>query len=131
MPRYNVQHPTNKNKWRAFSSIVDDYVTEWIDLEDYEKWRQDEYGKDCGSVFNANMMTFEEAEYTILTKKFAEDFDYGMTADEFNDSDYYIYEDELHNALENANKEVKEKYDELSTYQEVLKRIAAEIVEKK
>lgn len=61
MPRYNVQHPKTK-QWRCFSSIVDDYVTNWMDINDYELWRKEQYGVNCGSVEEANIMTFEEAE---------------------------------------------------------------------
>lgn len=61
MPRYNVQHPDTK-QWRCFSSIVDDYVTDWMDIKDYEHWRKEQYGVNCGAVTEANIMTFEEAE---------------------------------------------------------------------
>lgn len=36
MPRFNVQHPVTK-QWRCFSTIVDDYVTDWMDEERYEE----------------------------------------------------------------------------------------------
>lgn len=65
MPRYNVQNPETK-QWRAYSSIVDDYVTDWMDLEEYEKWRQKEYGKDCGSVYEANQMEYKRAEENVI-----------------------------------------------------------------
>ena len=35
MPRYNVQY---KNKWACFSSIIDDFVTCFLDKYEYEKW---------------------------------------------------------------------------------------------
>ena len=61
MPRYNVQHPQTK-KWRCFSTITDSYITDWMSEEEYEKWRRLEYGRYCGSVHEANQMTYEEAE---------------------------------------------------------------------
>ena len=64
MPRYNVQHPETK-QWRCFSSIVDDYVTDWMDEEQYEAWRREEYGRRCGPVREANLMSLEEAEEAI------------------------------------------------------------------
>lgn len=65
MPRFNVQHPETK-KWRCFSSIVDDWVTDWMDEADYEKWRKEEYGGIfLNKLPNANRMSLEEAEAII------------------------------------------------------------------
>lgn len=72
MPRYNVQHPTTK-EWRCFSSVVDDWVTDWMDEERYQKWREAEYGRQAGPVRKANQMTLEEAERIIAEKKQWED----------------------------------------------------------
>ena len=68
MPRYNVQHPETK-EWRCFSAIVDDWVTDWMDEERYEKWRRFSYGANCGSVHDANQMSLEEAEEIIKERK--------------------------------------------------------------
>jgi hypothetical protein len=64
MPRFNVQHPQTK-EWRCFSSIVDDWITDWMSEDEYEKWRREEYGRSCGSVYEANRMTLKEAEDII------------------------------------------------------------------
>lgn len=64
MPRFNVQNPETK-EWRCFSSIVDDWITDWMDENRYEHWRRIEYGVDCGTVYEANQMTLEEAETII------------------------------------------------------------------
>lgn len=40
MPRYNVEH---NNKWACFSSIVDAFITKFVDKEDYEVWRKEEH----------------------------------------------------------------------------------------
>lgn len=64
MPRYNVQHPETK-QWRCFSSIVDDWITEWMPEDEYEKWRKRQYRGDWCPVREANIMTYEDAEETI------------------------------------------------------------------
>lgn len=68
MPRYNVQHPKT-GEWRCFSSIVDDWVTDWMEEERYEHWRQLEYGRNCGPVREANQMTLQEAQRAIRDRK--------------------------------------------------------------
>lgn len=72
MPRYNVQHPTTK-EWRCFSSIVDNWVTDWMDEEKYQKWRESEYGRQAGPIREANQMSLEEAKRIIAEKKKWED----------------------------------------------------------
>ena len=64
MPRYNVQHPVTK-KWRCFSSIVDNWVTDWMNEDRYQKWREYEYGRQAGSIYESNRMSLEEAEEII------------------------------------------------------------------
>ena len=68
MPRFNVQHPVTK-EWRCFSTIVDDYVTDWMDEERYQRWRQSEYGKQAGEIRDANLMDYEEAEQIIADRE--------------------------------------------------------------
>lgn len=68
MPRYNVQHPVTK-EWSCFSTIVDDYVTDWMDEERYQKWRLEEYGKFAGEIRDANLMDYEEADQRIVDRK--------------------------------------------------------------
>lgn len=63
MARYNVNH---NNKWACFSTIVDDFVTEFMCKEDYEKWRKIEYGlKDYEPAEKCNIMTIDEAVHYI------------------------------------------------------------------
>lgn len=64
MPRYNVQHPET-GKWACFSSVVDDFITDWMPEKKYEKWRRKEYGIHCGTVHNSNRMNYEEAMQII------------------------------------------------------------------
>jgi len=68
MPRYNVQHPVTK-EWRCFSSIVDDWVTDWMGENRYQKWREYEYGRQAGAICEANQMSLEEAEMIIKERK--------------------------------------------------------------
>lgn len=68
MPRFNVQHPVTK-EWRCFSTVVDDYVTDWMDEERYQRWRLEQYGKQAGEIRDANLMDYEEAEQTIADRK--------------------------------------------------------------
>ena len=64
MPRYNVyNHKTDK--WRCFSTIADNFITEWMDVDSYEKWRKEEYGKNYCLLSVANQMSLEEAEEII------------------------------------------------------------------
>ena len=68
MPRFNVQHPVTK-EWRCFSTIVDDYVTDWMDEERYQRWRIEQYGKQAGEIRDANLMDYEDAEQIIANRK--------------------------------------------------------------
>jgi hypothetical protein len=65
MPRYNVQNPETK-EWRCFSSVIDDYITEWMSEKKYENWRKIQYGRNCGPLSETNIMTLEEAEKTRI-----------------------------------------------------------------
>lgn len=67
MPRYNVE--VKKNIWKCFSTIVDDFVTEEMSEEDYQKWRKEQYGVHCGEIRDSNIMSLEEAfELIELTR---------------------------------------------------------------
>ena len=65
MPRFDVQHPVTK-EWRCFSTIINDYVTDWMDEESYQKWRIEEYGKFAGEIRDGNLMDYEEADQRIV-----------------------------------------------------------------
>ena len=59
MPRYNVEY---NGKWACFSSIVDAFVTGFMDKTEYEEWRKKEYGlHDYEPAEKRNMMSMEEA----------------------------------------------------------------------
>ena len=60
MPRYNVHHPKT-NQWACYSTICDDFITEWMDEDKYDIWRKAQYGEHYCSIYEANQMTLEEA----------------------------------------------------------------------
>lgn len=59
MPRYNVEYD---GKWACFSSIVDGFVTEFMNKAEYEEWRKKEYGVNgYEPAEKCNRMSMEEA----------------------------------------------------------------------
>ena len=44
MSHCNIQHPKTK-QWRCWSTIVDDWITDWLDEEDYKEWYIREHGE--------------------------------------------------------------------------------------
>lgn len=42
MSRYNVEVD---GKWACFSSVVNAFVTPFMEKEEYESWRREEYGR--------------------------------------------------------------------------------------
>lgn len=58
MPRYNVEAD---GKWACFSTIVDDFITQFMERKDYEEWRQDQYGRDNIPIEKANQMSLARA----------------------------------------------------------------------
>lgn len=65
MPRYNVQRPSD-GYWACFSSISDNFVTDFMPREQYQLWRERQYGIHCGEIEDANIMPYDEAIGTIL-----------------------------------------------------------------
>lgn len=57
MPRYNVCYD---GKWACYSSIVDDFITPFMALDGYEKWRSKEYGHEKKPL-DQNSMNINEA----------------------------------------------------------------------
>jgi hypothetical protein len=63
MPRYNVNY---HDKWACFSSIVDGFVTKFMDEDRYEAWRIRKYGMhDYRPAEQCNLMTMKEAVSSI------------------------------------------------------------------
>jgi len=58
IPRYNVCH---NNRWACFSSVVDDFITTFVTIDEYEEWRKNEYGRSIHSLEEANKMSINEA----------------------------------------------------------------------
>lgn len=61
MPRYNVENPKTK-KWRCYSSVTNEWLTDWMDKKSYQLWRNKEYGRGCGPLNESNLMSLQEAE---------------------------------------------------------------------
>lgn len=57
MPRYNVCYD---GKWACYSSIVDDFITEFMPIKEYELWRRFEYGNEKKPL-DQNSMNINEA----------------------------------------------------------------------
>lgn len=66
MPRYNVEAD---GKWACFSSVVDAFITPFMPLEEYEKWRKSEYGKPTKPLDQANKITLTEALASLSLNK--------------------------------------------------------------
>lgn len=64
MPRFNVQRPDGM--WAAFSTVVDDYITDWMTEQDFEAWRAKEYGESRCPLKDTNKLSYEVAEEMIL-----------------------------------------------------------------
>lgn len=65
MPRYNVQNP--KGEWACYSSIADDFITDFMPKAEYEEWRKEEYGTaNYRPAEECNVMEYEEAMQTKL-----------------------------------------------------------------
>lgn len=63
MGRYNVKY---KEKWAAFSTITDSFVTEFMNKEKYENWRREEYGRMYYKpIKEQDARTIEDAAYDI------------------------------------------------------------------
>ena len=61
MPRYNVNKP-NTNEWACYSTITEDFVIEFMPRDQYQEWREREYGIHCGTIEEANLMSYGEAK---------------------------------------------------------------------
>ncbi len=62
MGRYNVEY---NGKWAAFSTIGDAFITEFMDKEEYENWRRNEYGRYYVPIEKASIKTMEKASFSI------------------------------------------------------------------
>lgn len=58
MPRFNVEVD---GEWACYSEISAEFITPFMPLADYEKWRDEEYGRQKTPLEEANRMTLKEA----------------------------------------------------------------------
>lgn len=61
MGRCNVEY---KGNYASFSSIVDAFITEFMNKEDYESWRSLEYGKNLRPI-EFNMKSMDDVSFSI------------------------------------------------------------------
>lgn len=73
MPRYNVN--IEGNKWACFSSIVDEFVSDILDKEEYEEWRKKEYGlANYKPAEECNQMSLAECLSTMKLNRTDKEF---------------------------------------------------------
>ena len=77
MPRRNIKHPAKENMWRCWSTIVDDWVSDWLSAEDYKNWLISEAAKreqEDLNVFGIRGSSYsaEECEYDLALKEYCE-----------------------------------------------------------
>lgn len=66
MPRYNVEAD---GKWSCFSSITDSFLCPFMEREEYEKIRENTYGKDNIPLGRANQMSLKRAIFCLSLNK--------------------------------------------------------------
>ncbi len=58
MPRFNVEAD---GKWACFSTISENFITPFMPLEEFEKWRSEQYGLQKEPLETANRMSLARA----------------------------------------------------------------------
>lgn len=62
MPRYNVQ---SDDKWACFSTISESFITPFMSIDEYEQWRDEEYGRSKRPLEYVNKMSLGEAIFML------------------------------------------------------------------
>ena len=62
MPRFNVE---SDGKWACFSSVPDEFITPFMTREEYEKWREEQYGAENIPIEQANQKTLADALFRL------------------------------------------------------------------
>ena len=74
MGHLNVQHPKTK-MWRCFSTIVDDWLCDWMSEDDYKEWlindtiesMREEFAR--SGIKSSNFYTYNELVFTAACTK--------------------------------------------------------------
>ena len=66
MPRYNVE---SDGEYACYTSISDGFITPFMSRENYEIWRNKEYGKSVIPLEDANFMSLREAIFSLSLNK--------------------------------------------------------------
>jgi len=69
MGRCNVEH---NGKWASFSSVIDAFITEFMDKSKYEEWRKLEYGKNLRPI-EFNVKTINDVAFSIRLNRTHDD----------------------------------------------------------
>lgn len=62
MPRFNVEAD---GKWACFSSITDEFITPFMPREEYEKWREEQYGAENVPIEQANQKSLMRCLFSL------------------------------------------------------------------
>ena len=68
MGRGIIQHPETK-KYAIWSSVVDDFITDWLDEEELKQWQINDYAEQIKEqpIKVSRFLTFDECLHTIET----------------------------------------------------------------
>lgn len=62
MPRFNVEA---NGKWACFSSITEEFITPFMPREEYEKWREEQYGAENVPIEQANQKSLMRCLFAL------------------------------------------------------------------
>lgn len=62
MPRFNVEAD---GKWACFSSVTDEFITPFMPYDEYDEWRDEQYGLSRTPLESSNRKTLAEALFAL------------------------------------------------------------------
>ena len=74
MGRCNIKHPQT-SEWRCWSTIVNNWVSEWMPEEDYKQWLVDEAARieqediEKFGIKESNIQTYDECVYELALEE--------------------------------------------------------------
>lgn len=75
MGRCNIQNP-NDGKWRCWSTVVDNWVSDWMTEEDYKQWLVDEATRatkediEIFGIQKSRFITYADCVYDLAFSNF-------------------------------------------------------------
>jgi len=67
------QYAEYENKWAVYSDTTDSFITNLMTIEDLEKWRKDEYGRQADAFKHTARIDFDEAICNWINSEMAYD----------------------------------------------------------